>query len=1099
MTETKDHIGTVQTSGIEQSLLDPDGAASAAGSQYAPEVVVHELDYRVNQAHRQASSPPFLGLLNFSDEDRIKARRAMIKIGNSDEMIVSSLLKKRSNFASWYLCDTVRRKYGDAGNFKIWPHIANALGLGENINPKFRPVLYNIISKYCKHLALPVPDDGMARLFLLYAGVADSQLQHVIKAFVCQEKKYGLPDIEDGDTLNEWENNSLNFIPHGVKILRDSILWDVSAWHAKVYVKYRNSEKTEGNYFDRFYNIVDDYRLELKRLSYKNILIEKPRLVFDDMDIAIKIPDCSPRLAVEFDNDPDPRFLSDTVLPLSHPIPKVISFGDRHEEIRLMQKPGEALIGDLDTGGNLNHIRKEYRAPMSRAILFSREEILSDSYELENSYEVHNELFMATFTLPKSEPLNLIVGKTPLKVIRQPYCRISIRGGVIGFDISRSKYLHGPSALISICTGVTKSMSRKLKVRLDESDERTVPIITDSVGDFEISIDDLLKKADLSSFLEPTFLYVKLMKPQESEEEDLIDSGVSTKKDIWPGFSERNGVELCCKGLPLNFIHEESQNILSYNRRYPCIDKDAKTSAHIAFRISDKICKYKLPHEGLILTHILPNGSRNNMPIGSIVTLGRKTRGGAVIIRSKNNDDELELPNSQTRIPFSGDRRHTVGFRGLSSGWLRIHSKNLVTQDLIKFLREFEFSFADIKIIGNTVKIQVSVDEPVEAICAKVVSDAGEVEEGAVYFGVEKYMNRPSEWISAELLPNGIISIEIDGDKLTADTWFGKIFVQDDAGLHSIVDSDGGVLTFIISKGIMKGDISGARQHLSRVIDWLDCHQAPISLGEGQVDNILNNQKAKLVKEIDSQPGGRAELLGLSLSDRWYSNYNNWFPTMHTLSECPQMFEGPLEDFWKAGRVFQSLARIGNQRLRKSKELDPFAYTAFSNTSMANSNDEPLSGFDFNKLMINLKSQEEVKLDGWDGLPVLGPAHWVSSHNILQDRIDESEFFTDNRYENRRVNLLRLFNADLRGNKEVLIPSTMEQHLATNHVNFSKCLRLFCIAARAKRTVEWLSGLRSLSGLSMLHKTYVLGDLIRLGLELFAFHLLAAELERRGS
>lgn len=1090
---------TVQAAGVGQRPLDPGGADCAARSRHDSEVVIRELDYRVGQAHRQASSPPFLGLLNFSDEDRTSARRAVIEIGKGDEIIVSSILKKRASFASWYLCDTVRRKYGDTGSFKIWPHIASALGMGENINTRFRPVLHNIISKYCSRLALPVPDGGMARLFLLYAGVADSQLQHVIEAFVCQEKKYGLPDIEDGDTLNEWENNSLNFIPPGVKILRDSILWDVSAWHARVYVKYRNNEKIKGNYFDRFYSIADSYRSELKRLGFKNILTEKPRLVFDDMDIAIKVPDFSPRLSVKFDNDPEPRFLSDTVWPLSSPIPKIISFGDKHDEINIMQNSGDALIGDLDTGGNLNHIRKKYRAPMSRAILFSRERILSNNYELENAYEIHNELFMATFTLPKLEPLNLLIGETPLKVMRQPYCRISVRGRVIGRDISRSKNLYGPSALISICTGVTKSMSRKLKIRLGESDERTVPIVTDSVGDFEISVDDLLRKADLSSFLEPTFLYVKLMKPQDSEEEDLIDSGISTKQDIWLGFSERSGVELCCKSLPANFVREESQNILTDNRGYPCIDRDAKTSAHIAFKICDKIYKYKLPREGLILTHILPNGIFNNMTTGSTITLGRKSRGGAIKIEGQDSGDVLEFPNSQSCTSLIGARSYTIGFRGLNSGWLRLRRKNSVTHDLVKFLREFEYKLADIKIIGNTVKIQVSIGESVNAICARVVSDIGETEEGTVYFGIEKYMNRPSEWISAEQLPNGILKIEVNGNRLDANTWFGKIFVQDDAGLHSIVDPDGGILTFIISKGIVKGSISGAHQHLSKVIDWLDCHQAAVSLGEGQIGSILENQKARLVREVDSQSGGRSKLLELSLSDRWFVGYNGWFPAMHALSECPHMFEGPMEDFCWAGKVFQSLAKVGNQRLRKSDELDPFAFAAFSNASVANSNnDEPLRGFSFSKLMNNLKSQEKVEFGRWDGSSVLGPAHWVSAHKILQDRIDESEFFTDNRYESRRVNLLRLFNANLRGDREILVPSTIEQHLEANHFNFSKCLRLFSVSARAGQTVEWLNSLRSLSGLSLPQKAYVLGDLIRLGLELCAFHLLAAELERKG-
>ena len=207
------------------------------------------LDFRVSQALRKASSPPFLGLLEFSDEDREKAREAISNIGDGNERIIERVLRQHQNLAAWYLCDAVRRSYGMAGNARVWPDIAEALGIRSELSHPFRHATHDIVAQKCEKLGLPVPPEDRVSLFRLHAGVSEAQLPALIRAFLAQERHFGFPHLDDGNALNKWEDNSLHFVPHSLSVLRMPILWDVSAWHASVYADCRTDTTRQGTVY----------------------------------------------------------------------------------------------------------------------------------------------------------------------------------------------------------------------------------------------------------------------------------------------------------------------------------------------------------------------------------------------------------------------------------------------------------------------------------------------------------------------------------------------------------------------------------------------------------------------------------------------------------------------------------------------------------------------------------------------------------------------------------------------------------------------------------------------------------------------------------
>lgn len=1067
-----------------------------------PMLSITALDFKVYQALREASSPPFLGLLEFSDVDRETARNSIIELGKGDEANIESVLRKHQNFAAWYLCDVVRRTYGSDSTPRVWPDIANALGIQSDLNHPFRYALHEIVANRCEKLGLPVPPENRVSLFRLHAGVSESQLPALVRAFMAQERSLGLPLIDDGNALNEWEDNSLLFVPDGLKVLRMPILWDVSAWHAAIFVDCREGNVEIGSvYHQKFSEIIEMVVKERTSFGARVEVQARPRLVLENMEIALNLPDGTSRHIVKFDDEPLLRVRPGTILPLPYPLPRKVGFGPEVGDIELLSMSGDVLVGDGDLGGNIVSVRRKATLSMSNVVLFAREAIVPNSGEPLDCYEIAEGLFTAAFSLPQSESLELLVGKAHITLARQPYRRVSLRGGIIGRGPSGA--LYGPDATLLVRTGIATATERDLTIRLGEKSACIVNVLTDAAGDADIPISEIISKTGLLPMQGPTTLRIEIMRPRdEDESSSLVGSGVRMRADYWPSFIGRYGAELRCDEPPENLILEESRNISLDRRRKPCVDTDATSETEIVFKIEGKHRRYRLPPLGLSLTHILPDGASRPLPLGSSLVLSSKTRGGAVRVKSNDFEASLDIPGRTNFTPFRGGRTSTVSLRGVGSGWLKLHKLDGISLDLVEFREEFAYRSVKIERRGNDLQIRLSLDGEFDAVRAELEMEMGQSEVGDIYFGIDKFVYRQPEWISATRGADGILQIDINGQSLESGIWLGRLYVRDGSSWHPMVSPDGNRLTFIVAKDPSEPEEIFTLKRLTRVIGWLDIGHATESWKEGAVGTTLRRRLAALINKLNTQPGGRARILALSLSDDWFVTGSTWMPPMHALLECPEMFESPVAHFHSAGGAFEPLSLIVSRRLRELEELDQIALMGFANAAQSQSTDEKLIGFDVNRLMMIVSSQEGLALARWNNKPILGPTHWRAAHLLLQDRIDETEFFGDDmegNTANRRLNLRRLHGSITNQEPGLPVPSFLPETSHMIHRDFSRSLRSFAVAARSCETKAWLSRLVSQSDLSEQMLISALGDLIRLAPELFAFHILAAEFERRES
>ncbi|OAN69018.1 hypothetical protein A8B82_04950 [Sulfitobacter sp. EhC04] len=196
---------------------------------------LRSLDYMVMRSQLRADASPFLGLALVAE----KLPEAKDALHALSDWRLNVLMQKFGYAVSWAICATLSEHYGEDGNAKVWPLVENILGRTLKL-PDERKLISGAFRRSCQKLGLA--SDGFDRsvqAFQVHAGVSRSQLHHLARVFIAQERSIGLPEQDDIVMLNRWEDDALHFLDAGVHVLQRPILMDHSAWMASAYVDWR--------------------------------------------------------------------------------------------------------------------------------------------------------------------------------------------------------------------------------------------------------------------------------------------------------------------------------------------------------------------------------------------------------------------------------------------------------------------------------------------------------------------------------------------------------------------------------------------------------------------------------------------------------------------------------------------------------------------------------------------------------------------------------------------------------------------------------------------------------------------------------------------
>ena len=1063
--------------------------------------VIETLDRQVREALLDASSPPFLGLLDFSDDQRTVARDTLRHLCNGVASNALPVLNANRYFAVWYVCDFIRRHYGEEGTAKVWGFIADAFGVQAPLDIEFQKSLYTIIKSKCEDLGLPVPRSRNVDLFKLHAGVSDAQLKPLIQAFFAQERNFGSPPLDDGIALNTWEDSSLYFVEESIQTLRHSIIWDVSAWHAKAFAMCRNGEITSSSTFHKQF-LAQFNEEESQQQSRRPSADQQPqpKLVLDNMEIALELPAGTSRQSVQFDDGPVNHMRPGTVFPLPRPLPTTLSFRSGLNRISLLPSTGCALVGDADLGGSLKPVMSQSELRMSRVILFAREPVSDDGNNGIDAYQVGEGMYMAVFSLPPTGQLELKIGESPLRLVKECIRGISLNDGIIGRGAYQ--HLYSKETKLQVNTGIPRSASRDVTIKLGNAREKLIQFQSDDEGHAEVSLATILSDAEYTNVVNPVVLRIELMNPRQSADEKPVGSGIRLRAFIWPSFNQLNDAHILCSEMPENLVIDECQYITVNDRGAPCIDREAISDPEIVFEIEGKHQKFRLPPPYISLSHILPNGTSQPLPRESSITLTTKAKGGAIRVRCRNPDTTLVVPGHPEYQPFRGGAACTIGLRRLDSGWIRLRHPNGIPIDLVELQKEFEYQSVKIQRIAGKLNVRLSVSGEFKAVMTKfeieLETESERNQSGEAHFEIGGATEAPPKWLTAERQHDRSLVININEQMLGPGTWFGQIYVKDETSWRPVVSQSGETVTVMVSQGSNPSDDVKPAERTERVLKWSAQRHATESWHEGGVKKVLNERMTSLIGALDSAPGGRARILRFSLSNHGFDSTFGWIPPMYTLIVCPEIFEGRPTDFLNAGDLFEIMIEFGRDRLQDIERLDDRALVAFSNFFESEKSGERLHGFSIEKLMSIISTQECSVEPRWFETSMLGPSHWRAAHECLHDRICDTDFIdtdSESQYHRRSIMLRKLHGSFRHTGENLPVPSFIEDDFKDFHISSSKLLREFALAARSKRTSEWLNQVIEQCEFSAERALRALGDQISLAPELFSFHLLVAELE----
>jgi len=259
---------------------------------------LRKLDFFVKRSQLSSSASPFLGLA--LDDDKLpEAREALHQLS---DWKLSKLLSDYSYACSWAICATLSEHYGEDGNAQVWPHIerlfAKKIGIQDD-----RIAIFRTFVQTCRKLGLAAEGfEKRVHAFQIHAGVSRTQLRHLARAFIAQERSLGLPDENDIVQLNRWEDDALHYLAAGVEVLQRPILMDHSAWMAAAYVEWRrdqNAFSKRSSYLRQFGETLQT-EFESSGGAVKRV-VAAPRLIWEDGRPQLAIPGQSRRFRLLVD------------------------------------------------------------------------------------------------------------------------------------------------------------------------------------------------------------------------------------------------------------------------------------------------------------------------------------------------------------------------------------------------------------------------------------------------------------------------------------------------------------------------------------------------------------------------------------------------------------------------------------------------------------------------------------------------------------------------------------------------------------------------------------------------------------------------------
>ena len=1062
------------------------------------------IDFQVMRSQLTAGASPFLGLA-LDAENLPDVKRSFHTLS---DWKLEILMRKFRFAASWAICATLSEHYGEEGSSKVWPHVENLLGRSMDAQ-EARKVVTSTFLSACRKLGLA--SDGFDRsvqAFQVHAGVSRSQLKHLARVFIAQERSIGLPDQEDIVLLNRWEDDALHFLDAGVHVLQRPILMDHSAWMASAYVDWRR-----------------DQNALLERSSYlkcfgdqlQNVFIGSggaatgiapvPRLVWEDGRPQLSIPGQQQRYKLLLDGKLH-RVRAGRLWPLPFPLPAEVSWeGDSPGCIRLFQT-SDFVVFDSNTGRQVDLTTRviEGEARLSgvvaTATVVSKESFAVDG---ELSRETMPELYCADIDL-RSGKVMLAKGSKHwmLSGVRRP--QISIYGQPIARGLG-GPALWGPEAEVELdfgsselLAGHTDGKRRLAFLRIEALGQTTdMPVEADGRGIATVSVAEIAQAADSLADADPEALSLTLLRTSADSSERIL-TRFKRKLIVWLGFRALEGVLIRSEKAPKNFIDADARHVTRDDAGLLCLERGGGyVEGRLAFRIGGHVRLFTVRPKLLSAALERVDGTVSPWKLGSVIIKGSATKSDALVLSSPDKRASLKVGSRTIPDPFRNGPTYAISIAVLDGGDI-VHLSESGAPTLIATVQSASMpSNLSIRTWAGGTRISLDMPFSVGGIMVGLQSETREHDQSEVSFDHLLAAEPCRSWLRSSEADRKSVTLKIDGTLLRGlslitlkirplgeDNWLQLSNPRDDLYAFPLIGS------------VMAEPSASALYNLEV---WLSRCYAPDVWDKG-LGNALQQRWSTLVHAVSALPGGTERLLLLSMRD----DEPDWLPMFHVLQEIPTLFSASAIKFHAfsnsngADRVLRVIADACSRRLREL-DINPMAMLAFPNAKRPDMAGHKLRNFRPGSLPVIFSTLPEKPTE-WLAKDALGPDHAWTGLDLLRDRIETHEVLgageAEARMSLRSANLNRAAVALRDPNLSNLCVST-EDEMDTSVRLIEQALVAFAVRSReGPAAVEGMIMRASQkTGQSKREVLASVGEMIRLGREIFMFHLIAAEIEQR--
>ena len=1053
-----------------------------------------------------ADASPFLGLA-LSAEKLPQACQSLQKLSN---WRLEKLLKEFGYATSWAICATLSKHYGADGNAKVWPFVEALLGRSIQHQDDRRAV-FNAFVESCKKLGLA--SDGFDRLvdaFLIHAGVSRTQLHHLAKAFIAQERSLGLPDQDDIVLLNRWEDDALHFLDAGVQVLQLPILMDHSAWMASAYVDWRKDQNVLSNRSSYLNYFGEQLQSSFENSSGGTVRVAAlPRLVWEDGRPQISIPGQSRRFKLLLDGELY-RIRAGRLWPLPYPLPKEVTWaGEKPGRIQLFHGT-QFVLFDSNTGRQVEIATRTSKGQdmlsgaVATAIIVAKECFQSDGIP---SREIAPNLYAADVDL-RSGKVTLIRGEKRwiLTGVRRPQISINslpIAKGLGGPNLWSSEaeveFDFGSSELL---VGHTGSEQRSAFIQIDANGcTKKVDVTADGRGIATAKLGALVRAVDIPDDADPLEVSLTLLRSSSASTE-LIPTRFKRKLVAWPGFEAQVGISLRSQKAPKNFIESESKHVVRDDQGRLCLERSGGYfEGRMAFVLTGQVGHFSV-RPG-VLSGVLErvDGTTSPWILGDVIIKGSATRSDALVLHSPDEGAGLKIGMRSVEDPFKVRPTYAIPIATLDGGDIvHVSSKGLPTLIATVASASTPTRVVVRSWVGGT-EITLGMPFEVGGVMIHLETENGQIDQSEISLDHLPTEKRSQYWVQEHSADRQQFTVQLDGRSiggLSLITLRLRGVGQTDWVQLSNERNDHYAFPLV-------GDTepgSGTPQ-LTQIEKWLSkCYAAEV--WETALGNALHHRWSELIRHVAEQPGGTGHLLLLALKD----DETDWLPLTHVIQEIPTLFAGPAISFHvfsgSAGydRVLKVIANSASRRMREL-ELNPTAMLAFPNARKAEMVGEKLKKFKPSNLPVIFLTLSE-KPKEWMGTEAIGPDHAATALSLLRDRVEAHEVLgageAEGRMSLRSANLNRvasvLRNPVLAGR----FLSSEDEEDASVHMIEQALLALAINSRQGPESVNEM--IERASTALQENRRYVLaslGEMLRLGKELFMFHLIASEIEIRSN